>query len=118
MRFRYKMMERKEAPKGHSFVVQASVDLDAAEIELHNAYDVAGCLVIGKAFTEVRGVDTLGDVKLDQFIGRSAEFQFPTIQMANEFVGRLSDGLSKLKESFATTQSAIRALDKEVELEF
>ncbi|HTT98392.1 MAG TPA: hypothetical protein VMF58_10105 [Rhizomicrobium sp.] len=118
MRLKYKMSERKGPRDGHSFVVQASIDLDADEKRLHESYDVLGCLVIGREFTEVSGVDTLGDVKLDQFLGGTAEFQFPTIQLAKAFVSKLGDGLWQLRNKFADTRDAIRSLDQDVELEF
>jgi hypothetical protein len=118
MRFRYKMSEADSAPGGNRFVVRASIELDDTEARLHKSYNVQGFILIGKEFTEVKGVDTLGDVKLDQFLGRTAEFQFPTIQMASDFVAKLGEGLADLKKQIAATHSAISALGREVELEF
>lgn len=117
MKFRYQITEKSGGLGGRSFIVTMSVSLGEAEQALRSSYGFYSRIDVGERYNETKGVSSIGDIQLDQLIGRPAEFKFSSIQKADDFVIAVKSGLSNVREQIDGTLSAVARLGKEFEIE-
>lgn len=116
MKLKYNISERSGTFGGRSFIVQTSVQLDAAEAHVRSSYGVYETIELGDKFKDTKGVDVVGHIHLSDLIGSPREYKFPTIQMAGGFIDQLVTGLQGVRGQILATQERVAALNKEVEI--